>query len=749
MHRGIGRLAQTPWLQFGANAIMFLLAGDCGRTASLDGGRNAPADADQRDLGAETRNLPADGPNARDIGSDATTDGGPARGDVAQATEVGALKLLAGALGGAGNQNATGASARFYFPAGIASDGAGNLFVTDATNSSVRKVVIATGAVSSLADWFSSSSSLSTLSSPSGIASDGAGSLFVADSVRGTIIKVVIATQAVTILAGSAGDWGSKDGAGASARFYNPLGVASDGAGKLLVADSSNHTIRQVVIASGAVSTLAGSVRNQGSADGIGTLAQFNSPSGVACDGAGNLFVADQHNHTIRKIVIATGAVSTFAGSAGNAGSADGTGADARFYQPSDLASDGAGHLFVSDQYNYTIRKIVIATATVSTLAGSSGKAGSADGTGTGARFSYPRGVASDGAGNVFLVDSNNQAIRQVDIATAAVTTLAGSPETMGSSDGTGADARFWQPNGLASDGAGNLFVADANNYIIRKIDLATSAVTTLAGSPGVRGHDDGTGLSARFTFPNAVASDGAGNLFVVDTNNHTIRSIVVATAAVTTLAGSPGASGSADGTGPAARFSYPGSVVADRTGNLFVADTFNNTIRKIVIATAAVTTLAGSATKSGSNDGIGAAARFYVPQGMAIDDSGNLMVADSANNAIRKIVVATGAVTTLAGSATQGGGPVDGTGVAARFFDPCGLASDGAGNLFVASAGSTLRKVVLATGAVTTVVGSFGHAGVMLGPLPAALNTPRGLVVGPGGELYITDEAAVLVARF
>ena len=357
--------------------------------------------------------------------------------------------------------------------------------------------------------------------------------------------------------------------------------------------------------------------------------------------------------------------------------------------------------------------------------------------------------MASDGAGNLFVVDSNNQVIRQVVIATAAVTTLAGSPETMGSSDGTGADARFWQPNGLASDGAGNIFVADAHNYIIRKVDLATSAVTTLAGSPGVWGHDDGTGLSARFTFPNAVASDGAGNLFVVDTNNHTIRSIVVATAAVTTLAGTPGASGSADGTGPDARFSSPGSVVADRTGSLFVADTFNHTIRKIVIATGAVTTLAGSATKSGSNDGIGAAARFYVPQGMALGDSGNLLVADSANNTIRKIVIATGAVTTLVGSAAHAGGPVDGTGAAARIFDPCGLASDGAGNLFVASGGSTLSRVVIATGAVTTVVGSYLRAGVILGPLPAALNTPRGLVVGPGGELYITDEDAILVARF
>jgi sugar lactone lactonase YvrE len=133
----------------------------------------------------------------------------------------------------------------------------------------------------------------------------------------------------------------------------------------------------------------------------------------------------------------------------------------------------------------------------------------------------------------------------------------------------------------------------------------------------------------------------------------------------------------------------------------------------------------------------------------MALDDLGNLLVADSANNTIRKVVIATGAVTTLAGAATQAGGPVDGTGALARIFDPCGLASDGAGNLFVASGGSTLSKVVIATGAVTTVVGSFGHAGVMLGPLPAALNTPRGLVVGPGGELYITDEDAILVARF
>ncbi len=194
--------------------------------------------------------------------------------------------------------------------------------------------------------------------------------------------------------------------------------------------------------------------------------------------------------------------------------------------------------------------------------------------------------------------------------------------------------------------------MADLYNHTIRKIVLATAEVTTLAGLAGSKGSTDGVGSAARFSSPAAVAADGSGNVFVADLENCTIRKIVVATREVTTLAGLAGVPGTNDGTGSMARFAYPAGVAADGSGDVFVADALNNTIRKIVVETGEVTTLAGLARSYGSTDGIGSAARFSQPTGVAWDRSGNVYVADTENNTIRKIVVATGEVSTLAGLA-------------------------------------------------------------------------------------------------
>src|ERR1039457_3733654 len=210
---------------------------------------------------------------------------------------------------------------------------------------------------------------------------------------------------------------------------------------------------------------------------------------------------------------------------------------------------------------------------------------------------------------------------------------VAGALGGKGMQDGTGPFARFYDPMGVTSDGKGNLFVADQFNHTIRKIVVATGAVTTLAGSPGAVGYSDGTGTSASFNAPSGVAYDGVGNLFVADAFNHTIRKSVIATGEVTTLAGAAKASGSADGNGGTARSNYPGAMLCDGAGNLLVADTRNSTIRKIVISTGAVTTLVGSAGSAGSVDGSGSSARLNNPVGMGSDGLGNLFFADSYNH--------------------------------------------------------------------------------------------------------------------
>jgi hypothetical protein len=315
------------------------------------------------------------------------------------------------------------------------------------------------------------------------------------------------------------------------------------------------------------VSTVAGST--VGSADGSGAAAQFNGPVGIAVDAAGNLFVADYNNHRIRQVA-RSGAVTTLAGSA--SGYTDGTGAAAQFSWPWGIALDARGNLLVGDKGNYRLRKVT-PTGSVTTVAGST--RGNVDGTGTAAKFDFPRGLALDAGGNVFVADASNHRIRKVTPA-GEVTTVAGSAQ--GYMDGAGSVAQFNNPAAIALRGDGNLLVADTFNHRIRKV-TPTGEVTTLAGS--TRGYADGTGAAAQFNLPYSIALDAAGNLFVADASNHRIRK-VTPTGEVTTVAGST--QGYADGAGAVAQFNSPAAIALDGDGNLFVSDTENQRIRKITL---------------------------------------------------------------------------------------------------------------------------------------------------------------------
>ncbi|MBI4882639.1 MAG: hypothetical protein HY826_01135 [Actinobacteria bacterium] len=316
------------------------------------------------------------------------------------------------------------------------------------------------------------------------------------------------------------------------------------------------------------VTTLAGST------GGFSDTApfQFDDPTGVAVDGVGNIYVADRLNNRIRKIT-PTGIVSTLAGQTA-AGSANLTGALASFNFPEGVAVDNKGNVYVADTANFLIRKIT-PLGLVSTLAGSTLSAGFQDATGTSALFASPRGLAVDTAGNVYVADQNNNRIRKITPA-GVVTTLAGQTAS-GSADGTGAAAQFTDPRGVAVDSAGNVYVADAGNNLIRKV-TAAGVVTTLAGSTA--GFLDGTGAGAQFNAPFGVAVDASGNVYVTDQGNARIRKVTAA-GVVTTLAGTSPAS-YADGVGTDARFSNPRGIAIDTSGTIYIGDVTNDRVRRI-----------------------------------------------------------------------------------------------------------------------------------------------------------------------
>ena len=676
----------------------------------------------------------ADGGSGSNGGSDGggSGDGGGDRSPLV-------LELLAGDIGGSGNVDGPSTIARFNDPCGVAVDGAGNLYVTD--DSVIRKVT-ASGDVTTLAGGpmsFQRGSADGTGADarfylPTGVAVDSVGNLYIADSLNHTIRKIT-ATGVVRTLAGAAGMPGNADGAGSAARFDQPRSTAIDGVGNIYVADSFNHTIRKVT-AAGVVTTLAGTASTPGSADGTGTAASFNTPTGVTVDGAGNIYVADQANHTIRK-VSTTGVVTTLAGAAGMLGREDGTGNGARFYEPTGVAVDSAGNLYVADQVNESIRKVTPA-GVVTTLAGNGGY-GWSDGTGNAARFDGPTGVAVDSLGNVYVADSANYTIRKVT-ATGVVTTFAGAAWRPGSADGTGAAAGFRLPGNVAVDIAGDVYVPDGNSTI-RKI-TATGIVTTFAGSAGMYGTVDGVGGSARFGGPSGAAVDGAGNIYVADLSSSVIRK-VTPECVVTTLAGAAGMRGSADGVGAAARFSAPSAVAVDSAGNVYVADLSNDTIRKIT-SVGVVSTLAGTAGAYGSADGTGPAARFDKPSAVAVDSSGNVYVADVGNSTIRKIT-ATGTVITLAGRAGAIG-YADGPGATAQFYQPYGVAVDSHDNVYVADSGNSVIRKITPAAITTTIAGSAGRAGILIGEAPR-FGFPVYLAVH-GDSIFISDANAILLLR-
>ncbi|PKV50333.1 NHL repeat-containing protein [Aquimarina sp. MAR_2010_214] len=304
-------------------------------------------------------------------------------------------------------------------------------------------------------------------------------------------------------------------GTGFANLYDDPTGVAVDGSGNVYVADFSNHVIRKIT-PSGVISTYAGS-GTPGFADGNATTARFNFPFGVAVDAAGNVYVADRNNHRIRKITPAK-VVTTVAG--GIQGYLDATGTGARFNHPQGVTVDGSGNIYVADNQNHRIRKITPAGA-VSTFAGS--QEGFADATGTGARFDNPSGITVDTNGNLYVADNQNHRIRKITPA-AVVTTLAGRA-LAGFVDGPGTSARFLNPTGVAVDASGNVYVADRLNQRIRKVTSA-GVVSTIAGS--ISGFADGIGTVAKFRHPSGVAVDASGNVYVADERNNRIRKIII-----------------------------------------------------------------------------------------------------------------------------------------------------------------------------------------------------------------------------
>jgi len=545
------------------------------------------------------------------------------------------------------------------------------------------------------------------------------------------------------------------------------------------------------------LAVFAGEPRGPGNLDGMGSAASFWQPAAVASDGAGNVYVADANNNTIRKIT-PEGTVSTFAGTAGPSGHADGTGAAATFSNPAALATDRDGNVYVADTYNYTVRKIT-PDGVVSTLAGTPGVPGLNNGPVATATFGFIFGIAVDSNGNVYVAQPFDTVIRQITPA-GMVSTWAGTG-IGGTADGPGPMASFNSPRGLAIDHADNLYVADTYGPVRRITpDDVVSTIWTSAGY----GEVDGPVATAQFSGPYGIAVDANGDVFIADWDGFTVRKLST-DGVVTTIAGVGFMGGDVDGVGSVTRLAGPQGVATDPSGNVFIADTGNNAIRKVtpdgtvstfagpVIPATSAGELPGASSLainpagglyvgfsiwlyrvtssgeasvfaggnlSGEADGVGANAGFYSLLGLAMSPGGSLYVSDWANfkrdpfpdsqtvtnNAIRAVSPAA-AVTTFAGGYAPGS--ANGLGTQAQFNKPMGVATDGSGNIYVAdSQNHTIRRIT-AAGLVSTLAGVAGSAGYGDGPGPSAhFSSPSGVAVGQGGYIYVADTGNSVIRR-
>ena len=669
---------------------------------------------------------------------------------------VGTISTLAGTgVAGFNGDLGAATSAQVNSPFGVAVDVSGNVYIADTNNHRIRKVAAGSGAITTVAGTgvagFLGDGGAATsarLYYPKGVAVNAAGDLFVADQYNHRIRK--ISGGVITTVAGSAtGGYGGDGGVATAGQLYYPYGVAVDSSDNLYIADTYNHRTRKVAAGTAIISTVAGNGSGAYNGDGVATGASLYYPTGVAVDAAGNVYIADQSNERVRKVNQGTGIISTVAGtgSPGFDGEA-GIATSARLYYPEGVAVDAAGNVYIADYYNDRIRKLTVATGVITTVAGSGTPTFGGDGgLATAAQLYQPSGVAVDAAGSLYIADEFNNRVRNVSppAPTFLLSTFAGTGTAGYNGDGAATGAQLYYPTGTAVDLAGNVYIADQSNHRVRKVAAATGLISTIAGT-GVGGYsgEAGPATSARLNEPEGVTTDAAGNLYIADMNNQRVRKVAAGTGIITTVAGNGVAGYSGDGAvATAAQLYYPTSVAVDGIGNLYIADRYNHRIRKVA-TNGIISTVAGTGTAGVGGDG-GAATlgQLNYPQGVAVDIAGNLYIADNYNHRVRKVTAATGVISTMAGTGTAGYLGEAGPATSARLYYPAGVAVDAAGNVFIAdSYNQRIRMVGAGTGIITTVAGTaesvYGGDG---GAATAGqLNDPYGVAVDAAGTLYIAD---------
>ncbi len=619
---------------------------------------------------------------------------------------------------------------------GAVIDSRGNLFVADPTNFLIVEisprgtltVVAGNGKQGHSGDG---GPAVNASINPSDITLDSKGNLYIQDQ---SYVRMVTSAGIISTIAGNGAFGFSGDGGPATNASINALsGIVTDSAGAVYFADTFNNRIRK--IANGVITTIAGNGSAGGFAGdgGQAAAAQLNSPSGLAFDSFGTtLYVSDSANHRVREIST-VGIISTLAG-------------PSPFAYPANLALDMEGNLYIADTDANQVFQYSVNSKTLSVFAGAAAASGAFAGDGgsaTQARLNSPAGLTVDPAGNLYIADSGNYRVREV--AASKISTLAGSGLFRYAGDGGQAiNAQLNFPAGMALDSAGTLYFADSANNRVRKVTSA-GMITTVAGN-GLAAYkgDNGNPINASLNNPTDVALDGGGNLYIADAGNSVVRKIVLATGVITTVAG--GGMSSAEGVmAMTANLISPVAVAVDASGNLYIAERDFNKVA-IVTNDGKINTFVGQASgfPGYAPDGSAAfGAPLRSPEGLAFDNGGNLYIAETGNNVIRKVTTAgsTPIISTVAGNRTTIPGPDDVSALSSGVVQPNAVSVDAKGNLFIAEFDGKIRQVgtngiiqSVAGGGATAVLGDGGS------PTAAGIATPQGVLIDSSSNIIVAD---------
>ena len=729
------------------------------------------------------------------------------------AAGTGIVSVVAGnGYTGYSGDGGSATSAELYSPTLLALDHAGNLYIADVGNDTVRAVNLTSGVITTCAGNPTATSegdggpaTAASIGYVNGLAVDASNNLYIASATFGTIRMVNAGTGVISTLAGTGSssypNTGIGDGGPASSAVFNSLsGLAFDASGDLYVADAGFDIVRKITASGGVVSpssiinTVAGTApssygpTNSGykGDGGPATSALLYGPTGLAVDGAGNLFIDDEGNYVIREVASASGIISTYAGNgfcstpSGDGGPA----ASASLCPIPSISADAAGNLLLADQSN-RVREIFAAaqppsqpaaTPTFSVAAGnyatpqsitiSDATAGASiyvtvDGTdpvvGGAAGYSLPINVTGTvtlkavAVAPGSLVSALATATYNIGAFAPVISTVAGSGlQGVGPAEGPALSLPMEWPRGLAIDKAGNLYIADTDNQVIWKVTAASGQASVYAGTSRVYGYagDGGPATGAKLSFPEGLALDSSGNLYIADSDNGVIREVVAATGVIKTVAGIATGYGLPIGDGgPAtsAWLEFPTAIAFDSAGNLYIADCYHERIRMVAAATGIITTVAGNGTTVTSGDGgLATSAGIGLPFALAIDSTNNIYIGDYEDGVIRKVAASTGIINTIAGVKNLAGDTGDGgLSTNAEVF-PNTLTVDSSGNLFIANGGE-VREINASTGTISSVagIGFTGYSGDGGAATAAEVDSIGQIALDGAGNLYFTDGAA------